>query len=112
MFGIDIATFLVSLATLGMMRAVPPPPDAERPSLRRIAEGFSYANRGRSCSALRDHIVAMFFGMPNALFPAFALEFGGPGVLGLSLRGAPGGVAGRDGDERLDEEVCTGTAWP
>ena len=42
-FGIDIATFLVSLAALGMMRAVPPPPDAERPSLRRIAEGFSYA---------------------------------------------------------------------
>jgi MFS family permease len=28
-------------------------------------------------------IVAMFFGMPNAIFPAFAHEFGGAGVLGL-----------------------------
>jgi MFS family permease len=88
-FGIDIATFLVSLVALGMMRAVPPPPDAERPSLRRIAEGFRYArSRPELLGTYGVDIVAMFFGMPTALYPAFALEFGGPGVLGL-LYAAP-----------------------
>jgi MFS family permease len=33
-------------------------------------------------------MVAMFFGMPMALFPAFAEDLGGPGVLGL-LYAAP-----------------------
>jgi MFS family permease len=88
-YAIDIGTFLFSLVMLSMMRAVPPPPDAERPSLRRIAEGFDYA-RGRPelLGTYGVDIVAMFFGMPNALFPAFAQEFGGAGVLGL-LYAAP-----------------------
>jgi len=71
------------------MRAVPPPSDAERPSLRRIAEGFRYArSRPELLGTYGVDMVAMFFGMPNALFPAFAQEFGGPGVLGL-LYAAP-----------------------
>jgi MFS family permease len=83
-FGIDIATFLVSLTALTMMRAVPPPPDAERPSLRRIAEGFRYArSRPELIGTYGIDIVAMFFGMPTALYPAFAKNFGGPSVLGL-----------------------------
>lgn len=83
-FGIDIATFLVSLVALGMMRAVPPPPDAERPSLSRIAEGFRYArSRPELLGTYGVDIVAMFFGMPAALYPALATEFGGAGVLGL-----------------------------
>ena len=88
-FGIDLTTFLVSLAALSMMRAVPPPVDAERPSLKRIAEGFRYA-RGRPelIGTYGVDIVAMFFGMPNALFPALATKFGGAGVLGL-LYAAP-----------------------
>jgi MFS family permease len=89
-FGVDIATFLVSLVALTMMRAVPPPPDAERPSLRRIAEGFSYAkSRPELIGTYGVDIVAMFFGMPNALFPAFAQKFGGAGVLGLLYSAPP-----------------------
>src|SRR5205823_3913048 len=38
-YGFDVATFAVSLAALRLMQAVPPPPDAERPTLRSIAEG-------------------------------------------------------------------------
>ena len=88
-FGIDIATFLVSLTALTMMRAVPPPPDAEPPSLRRIAEGFRYArSRPELIGTYGVDIVAMFFGMPTALYPAFARNFGGPSVLGL-LYAAP-----------------------
>ena len=83
-FAIDIATFLVSLTALTMMRAVPPPPDAEPPSLRRIAEGFRYArSRPELIGTYGVDIVAMFFGMPTALYPAFARNFGGPSVLGL-----------------------------
>jgi len=89
-YGLDVATFLVSLAALRLMRAVPPPPDAERPSLRAIAEGFRYArSRPELLGTYGVDIVAMFFGMPNALFPALAVKLGGgPGILGL-LYAAP-----------------------
>jgi MFS family permease len=89
-YGLDIATFAVSLSALALMRAVPPPPDAERPTLRSIAEGFRYA-RGRPelLGTYGVDMVAMFFGMPNALFPALAQKLGGgAGLLGL-LYAAP-----------------------
>jgi MFS family permease len=86
---IDVATFGVSLLALGLMRAVPPPPGAERPSLRGVVEGFRYAlGRQELVGTYGVDMIAMFFGMPLALFPAFAEEFGGAGVLGL-LYAAP-----------------------
>ena len=86
---VDVATFAVSLAALRLMRAVPPPPDAERPSLRRVVEGLRYArSRPELMGTYLVDIVAMFFGMPTALFPALAPHYGGPGVLGL-LYAAP-----------------------
>ncbi len=88
-YAVDTATFVVSLAALRMMRAVPPPPEAEPPSLRRIAEGVRYAgSRQDLMGTYIVDIVAMFFGMPMALFPAAATHLGGPGVLGL-LYAAP-----------------------
>ena len=88
-YAVDTATFVVSLAALRMMRAVPPPPEAAPPSLRRIAEGVRYAgSRQDLMGTYIVDIVAMFFGMPMALFPAAATHLGGPGVLGL-LYAAP-----------------------
>jgi MFS family permease len=88
-FGIDVATFAVSLLCLAAMRAVPPPPDAAPPSLRSIGEGFRYAmSREVLVGTYSVDIVAMFFGMPLALFPALAADLGGAGVLGL-LYAAP-----------------------
>ena len=94
-YALDVVTFLVSLCTLAAMKATPPPADAERPSLRSLAEGFRYA---RSRPVLMGTYLidynAMIFGMPTALFPALAFErFGHHGmapatVLGL-LHGAP-----------------------
>jgi MFS family permease len=83
-YGVDVATFVVSLAALWMMRAVPPPPEAEPPSLRRIAEGAAYArSRPELIGTYAVDIVAMTFGMPEALFPAVAAGLGGAGALGL-----------------------------
>src|SRR5258707_13761758 len=75
-FGVDVATFAVSLVMLGMMRAVPPPEDAERPSLRRIVDGLRYAqSRPELMGPYLVDIGAMCFGMPLALIPALAAEY-------------------------------------
>ena len=86
---VDVATFVVGLACLWLMRAVPPPVDAERPSFRRVIEGLRYArSRPELIGTYAVDIIAMFFGMPMALFPAIAQGLGGPGVLGM-LYAAP-----------------------
>ena len=86
---VDVATFLVGLACLWLMRAVPPPVDAAKPSLRRVLEGLRYASsRQELIGTYVVDMVAMFFGMPMALFPAIAQSLGGPTVLGL-LYAAP-----------------------
>jgi MFS family permease len=88
-YAIDLGTFVFSLAMLTLMRAVPPPSEAEPPSLRRIVEGLRYArSRDELVGTYAVDLAAMFFGMPMALFPAFAEKLGGPGVLGL-LYAAP-----------------------
>lgn len=88
-YGVDAATFAVSLAALTLMRAVPPPPEAERPSLRRVVEGLRYArSRPELIGTYLVDMAAMFFGMPMALFPALAVRYGGSGALG-ALYAAP-----------------------
>jgi MFS family permease len=88
-YGLDVASFAVSLALLQAMRAMPPSPEADRPSVRAVVEGVRYArSRPELVGTYVVDIVAMLFGMPEALFPAFAERFGGAGVLGL-LYAAP-----------------------
>jgi len=80
-YSIDLATFAASLAALWLMRAAPPPPGADRPSPRSIAEGLRYArSRPELLGTYLVDINAMFFGMPMALFPAIAEGFGGASV--------------------------------
>src|SRR5690348_107980 len=88
-YGLNTATFVVGLACLLLMRAVPPPLDAERPSIKRVVEGLRYArSRQELLGTYFVDMIAMFFGMPMALFPAIAQNLGGAKVLGL-LYAAP-----------------------
>ena len=85
-YGIDLATFLISLGFLALMRASPPPADADAPSLRSIVEGLRYAgSRPELLGTYLVDINAMLFGMPQALFPAIAASYGGAEVLGFLL---------------------------
>lgn len=93
-YAVDFLSFSFSLGTLWLMRAVPPPAAADRPSLRSIAEGLRYA-RGRP-ELLGTYLVdinAMFFGMPMALFPEIAKGFGGASVGLLYAAPAVGSLA-------------------
>jgi MFS family permease len=77
-YSIDLVTFVASLTAVFLIRAVPPPSQAgERPTLKSVVEGFHYAWRRKEIlgTYLID-INAMFFGMPTALFPAIAANFG------------------------------------
>jgi MFS family permease len=83
---LDAATFAASLWSVWRLPALPPAHDAERPSLRTIAEGFRFVRMKKvllGCFLVDSN--AMVFGMPRALFPALALKrfHGGAGTLGL-----------------------------
>jgi MFS family permease len=84
-YAIDMATFAASLGAIWLLPAVPPAPDADRPSLKSILDGFRYVRRRKVLLGI--FVVdtnAMIFGFPRALFPAFAEKLGGgAGVLGL-----------------------------
>jgi MFS family permease len=89
-FAVDIATFAASLFAIWLLPPVPPAPDADRPSLQSILDGFRYVRRRKVLLGI--FVVdtnAMIFGMPRALFPAFADKLGGgASILGL-LYAAP-----------------------
>ncbi|MEV0647884.1 MFS transporter [Phytomonospora sp. NPDC050363] len=88
-YAIDLTTFAVSLLCLSLIRKVPPPPNADRPSVKSVIAGLQYARKRPEL--LGTYLVdmnAMFFGMPSALYPFLALKFGGPQTLGL-LHAAP-----------------------
>src|SRR5207237_8450949 len=70
-YTLDVASFGVSLVALWLMRAVPPPAGAGRPSLRGVVDGLGYAwSRKDLLGTYLTDMVAVFFGMPTALFPA------------------------------------------
>lgn len=82
-YSIDFCTVLFSLISLLLVHSTPRTSDSDRPSLRSIAEGVRYAkSRPELLGTYLIDINAMFFGMPMALFPAYAEQFGG-GSVGL-----------------------------
>lgn len=82
-FGVNAVTYLVAIGTLLAIPPVPVAPGADRPSLRAVKAGVTYAaSRQELLGTYLIDIIAMFFGMPTALFPALADNFGA-GKVGL-----------------------------
>jgi MFS family permease len=77
-YSIDLVTFGASLAAVFLIRPVPAAAQTEaRPTLKSVVEGMHYAWRRKEI--LGTYLIdmnAMFFGMPTALFPAMAANFG------------------------------------
>jgi predicted MFS family arabinose efflux permease len=95
-YWLDVATFVVSFASVTAQRPQPPsPPVNPIKGWRSVAEGFSYLRRNQVIQGvyLLD-IDAMVFGMPRALFPALGLTLfhGGARAVGF-LYAAPGAGA-------------------
>ena len=85
-YAVDVVTFAAGFVAIAAMR--PSPPTAERAGvdLASIKEGLRFLRGKRVLQAtFWVDVNAMVFGMPAALFPAFALDrLGeGPGILGL-----------------------------
>jgi MFS family permease len=77
-YSVDLFTFAFSLTAVFLIRAAPSAIQTEdRPTLHSIVEGLHYAWRRKEI--LGTYLIdmnAMFFGMPTALFPALAANFG------------------------------------
>ncbi len=76
-YTIDLFTFIASLIAVFMLRAVPSPENAERPSWQGIKRAWKYAfGRQELVGTYFIDIAAMFFAMPQALYPALAVIYG------------------------------------
>jgi MFS family permease len=89
-YAVDLATFGASLVAIWLLPRMPASPEADRPGLRAVLDGLRYVKTKKELLGI--FLVdsnAMVFGMPSALFPAFAAHIGGgAGTVGL-LYGAP-----------------------
>lgn len=73
LYGIDAATYLVALASVVTLPARPPVGEGRTVSFATIADGFRYLKTQRTIQAtFVADLGAMIFGLPDALFPAFA----------------------------------------
>lgn len=76
-YTIDLFTFLASLIAVFMIRAVPSPANADKPSWQGIKKAWRYAfGRQELVGTYFIDIAAMFFAMPQALYPALAVIYG------------------------------------
>ncbi|MET8160108.1 MFS transporter [Sphaerisporangium sp. NPDC005289] len=90
-YGIDIASFLLSLLLLMRVRPVPRTGDHTPASLRSLVEGVRYAvRRPDLMGTYLVDIAAMVFAFSNALFPFLADQLHEPRALGLLY--AAGGI--------------------
>ncbi|MBV9215605.1 MAG: MFS transporter [Acidobacteria bacterium] len=76
-YSIDLVTFAASLTAVFMIRFVPPPENADRPSVDAVKKAWKYAfSRQELIGTYFIDIAAMFFAFPQALYPALAAIYG------------------------------------
>ena len=107
-YAVDLVTFAFSLACLAAMKAVPPPPDADRPSWA-LRRGLRYArSRPELMGTYLVDINAMFFGMPQALYPFMAGRSAAPPCSACCTRPRRSVRCSRRSG-RVGRPGCTGT---
>ena len=83
-YGVTVAGYLVSVVLCRRLSPAPPAHDADKPSLRGIAEGARYAwSRPVLLGTYAVDLAAMFFAFPNTIFPFLADELDADWSLGL-----------------------------
>lgn len=76
-YALDLITFAGTIYAVYAISAVPSPENAERPSWDGIKKAWRYAfSRQELLGTYFIDIAAMFFAMPQALYPALAVYFG------------------------------------
>jgi len=77
-YAVDVVTFTASLIAALLLPKMPPLAAVARPGLSAIAEGFRFVRQKPELKGIfAVDTVAMVFGMPSALFPAYGVHFGG-----------------------------------
>lgn len=83
-YAITVVSFAASVALCGRIAPAPPAHDAEKPSLRGLAEGARYAwSRPVLLGTYAIDMAAMFFAFPNTIFPFLAEDLDAEWSLGL-----------------------------
>ena len=83
-YAVDVLSFLLSLIILSRVKNVPPHESADKPSLAGLWLGIRYAfGRQDLLGTYLVDLAAMFFAMPNALFPFWVDQLHAPWALGL-----------------------------
>jgi MFS family permease len=88
-YAIGTASFAATVLALWGLPPMPPHPEADRPGIRSIVDGFRFiAGEKVILGFFLVDTNAMVFGMPIALFPAIAAHFGEEKLVGV-LYSAP-----------------------
>lgn len=91
-YAIDAVTFVLSVLLSRKLAPSPASHDAEKPSLRGIAEGARYAwSRKELLGTYAVDVIAMLFAFPLAIFPFLADDLHAPWSLGLMYAALPAG---------------------
>ena len=81
---VDVLTYAISLIFLSRVRNVPATEKSEKPAISALFEGVRYAfGRKDLLGTYLIDLAAMFFAMPNALFPFWADQLDAKWSLGL-----------------------------
>lgn len=81
---VDVLTFVISLLIIARVKSVKPTSKESAPTISAMIEGIKYASSRKDLlgTYLVD-LAAMFFAMPNALFPFWADQLNATWALGL-----------------------------
>ena len=81
---VDVITFAVSLLFIARVKSVKPTSKESAPTISAMVEGIKYAtSRKDLLGTYLVDLAAMFFAMPNALFPFWADQLNATWALGL-----------------------------